>query len=371
MTRPDDDLGDRLRDVLRTGTDRAPVLADVAGAARARRTERVRHRAIAGAVAGALVLAGFAVALPHLNGESKGSPSPAAPVSTAVSPDPTPTDFRGRAWIPDGWRSETYDGIEMAVPDSWRYGDLDQSCILPDDNPVYDRPGGFSTAVGCFGPQGYGVRFEEPRAVDPDALRPDSPSVDGKPVREFPEGSAVRTATIGMTMVLLVLKDAALADRVIATVHAVGATDANGCTSTADVPGLGKATTVPDVGGNVSVCRYSPDRGRHLEESELLSGADSAAARAALAAAPVGTGPDASRKNCIDTPGLEEVVELRTTAGPLAWVHFADCRGHGIDLGSSTRQLTKDVMYWALSPGWSGGIDVPGVVDRIRDLPEN
>ena len=93
----------------------------------------------------------------------------------------------------------------------------------------------------------------------------------------------------------------------------------------------------------MTVCRY--DAAGLLEQSELLTGPDLTAAELALWAAPAATATD-----CDSPPA--QTIRLASVA--------EDAR---IDLSCGTlvvhgeaRRLTKDVLYWALSPGWSGSV---------------
>jgi hypothetical protein len=358
MDETDEQFNARLTDALRHGTEEVLPTPELAASARTLRATRRKRRLVSLGTAGAVVAAVVvAFALPHGGGSS--NPSPAGSNTT--------DRLDGTSWIPDGFRSESVGDIELAVPKSWPYGDLTQWCIAQyPELPMFSRPGGVSTSVGCLGPGGFGVQFVEPSKVDPDAT---TKLPGGEETRAFPEGAAVRTKVIGNQMVLLVLKDAQLADQVIKSVHQIKAYDANGCAPEEVVPKAGEATTVAATTGPISVCRYSGNGTVSLEKSELLTGADADDLRAAIAAAPAGTGPDQGEDECTDIPGeAQPVILLRTTTGPLAWVRYGPCRGKAIDLGSSTKKITADVLHWVFSPGYSGAI--PGGLNfEFRELP--
>jgi hypothetical protein len=106
------------------------------------------------------------------------------------------------------------------------------------------------------------------------------------------------------------------------------------------------------------VCRY--DGTGALEQSEALFGEGAGKAVTALQAAP---DPGA----CADTSkGSQphEVVVMKA-AGVSARVDLVDgCPRVTVD--GKVRELTADVVYWALSPGWSG--EVPAGVPLPSEL---
>ncbi len=118
--------------------------------------------------------------------------------------------------------------------------------------------------------------------------------------------------------------------------------DPNGCRSryTPD------AANPPE--GALSICRY--DDTWALEQSEALVGEDAGAAERALQAAP-------EPGECSDTSkGSQphQVIVLQA-AGVSATVDLVDgCPRVTVD--GQVRELTPDVLYWALSPGWSGSV---------------
>jgi hypothetical protein len=130
--------------------------------------------------------------------------------------------------------------------------------------------------------------------------------------------------------------------------------DPNGCTtSRAEAP----PTEVPD--GVMRICRY--DEQGLLEQSETVTGPQVDQAAAALEAAPA-IDPKAF------CPGDAErnvpVVRLHTADIHASVDLGGDCaRIHGL---GPDRQLTSNVLYWALSPGWSGS--VPGNVPLPEEL---
>jgi hypothetical protein len=140
----------------------------------------------------------------------------------------------------------------------------------------------------------------------------------------------------------------------------------NGCPVHQDVPGIGRAGVLAaEDDGPLSVCRYALGvDGPNLEDAF----AGSRVTSDALRAAPRGTGPDAGPGTCEDWPE-DTAVALVGDAGVVAWIHYAGCSGHGVDLGDGdTRRVTADVMRVVMTPGWSGGTigEIP-LPDQVSD----
>lgn len=343
MTEQHDDLETRLAAVLRAQTAGTPRSTDLAAAARRLNGTRRRNLLLTVATMAAVVVAiTTTIVLVGGNPDRPSSPSPAPPAS-----------FDGTDWIPDGFRAESYDGIEIAVPEDWRYGDLSQWCV-PEDHeaPVFDRPGGISTLVGCIGPGGYGVQFLQTGETD----------LEGAADREFPDDAAVRSRSFDHLRVLVVVRGETLADQIIGTAHEIVGLDTAGCAGSEQLSLARTPDLTPDEGGPISVCRYDVHSNRaSLVQSELLSPSDSESARAALDAA-----PEARPARCSAENGAQgEVVLLRTAEGPLAWVHTFSCLGTVVEWDGTVRKLTPDVLHWAYSPGWSGVVP-DGVNFRLR-----
>jgi hypothetical protein len=94
-----------------------------------------------------------------------------------------------------------------------------------------------------------------------------------------------------------------------------------------------------------------------LEQSELLNGPDAARALAALEAAPA----KGDRVCTLELSGPRIRV---TTSDAEGWVTLDACQGFSWVDGE--HDLTPDVVYWVLSPGWSGGVD--GDVPMPKEL---
>lgn len=129
-----------------------------------------------------------------------------------------------------------------------------------------------------------------------------------------------------------------------------GGTDPNGCRAR-DIGA--PPTTEP---GQMSICRYTPDG--WLEQSERLSEADTVKAVTALNAAPNGAEPlrVSFCPSDPDDPGT--VITMRSPDYDAEVVLDKPCTLNTSFRSESDgyRKLTRDVMYWALSPGWSGSL---------------
>jgi hypothetical protein len=113
------------------------------------------------------------------------------------------------------------------------------------------------------------------------------------------------------------------------------------------------------------VCRYSGDG--WLAQSELLTVEESRQFEAAVADAPLDT---ANLAGCTQLgPPIGRVAAGSGGALGSVSIVFEDACSfrNGVFLSGTKRELTPDVLYWALSPGWSGAVDgsVP-LPDQLR-----
>ena len=315
-----------------------------------------RGRRTAVLTAAAAVAAALAIGVPVvLSGGAASGPGPGSEDQARL----------GTGEVPQGWRVESWGDLTWAVPDEWGYGTIDQWCADRGDGrrsraePVVQRPNVLSTLVGCHPARGLGLQVSvgaSAPATDPEA---------------YVEGAAVAQRRFGDATLTVSTRSSQLTERVLATARRFQGLDPHGCPATADPVAArdGGAAGAPAVGGRLSVCRYAlRGPGAVLDQSELLSAADSARAWEALGSAPEGTGPDADPDSCGGWPA-EQAVLLRTAAEDVAWVHHDGCSDHGVALlGEGSRRLTEEVLHWAISPGWSGGWDgsVP-MPQRLRE----
>jgi hypothetical protein len=325
------DLEQRLAEVLRSGAEGAPDATGLAGGARSRARQRRRTHLVNAAVVVALAVA-----------------APATWVAVGGDDGPRPTDRPQTAADPestgDGWRWESWHGVTVQVPDTWGEGPLSTWCLDGDEPlPRVQRPGGVTASIACTPALGYGLTFQ-----DVDDREEFSWPVVHQDGGGWPEENVVGARGLGGVLVEVVTPDEELAQRVLDSAHAIGADgDPNGCTAR-----LGGDPVVPD--GAVSVCRYD-DTGL-LEQSEALVGQHAGDAVRALQAAPEPTA-------CADssTGSQPHGVVLLRAAGTTARVDLVpDCPRVTVD--GDVRELTPDVLYWALSPGWTGdatGLPLP------------
>lgn len=340
------DLETRLTEALHAGSESAPEGAGLAEEARARaRTRRRARMAAAGAVAVAALA--VPVAVVAMAGDGGSGKAPVADKTTATDLEPVETG-----------RWESWHGVTVLVPEDWEYGD--QSAWCADGRSVetfrVTRPGGVSEMLACTPMSSYGLSFQE---ID------DREPFDWPVVKQtgdaWPPGTYVGAHGENRVLVTVAGPDREELLDVLATIRTVDDVDPNGCP-------LGDDPTVTGDADSMSVCRYDGSRGI-LVQSERLVGDDVDAALAALDAAPETT----YAPPCPEPVGGPEqvtqyVVMLHDgTRYSVAW-EGEQCRDHGVFVDVRERRtLTADVLYWALSPGWTGSVDgnVP-LPDQLR-----
>ena len=339
------DVETRLSEGLAGTAARAPHPTDLAAGARSRL--RRRRRTTAAVVAAALAVVAIPVGVVAVVGGP--DPDPGAPDRR----DSTVADS-----LPADWRTETWRDLSVDVPPGWTYGGGTDWCTSGRDvagtPPQVSRPGGVIPMIACEPSYGYGVHFSEPSSGE---LPPGTEGVVQQyRGSRYPDGSWIGYAATGAAAVWVVTDDRTTTRQVLDSATPVGEVEANGCATRVEM-------VSPTTNEQVSVCRYSADG--WLEQSELLSRQDSSAAVEALNAAPLAE----QGRPC--SPGLSGG---SPTIGLLGGQAFAQvvlegpCTGiQDSSRGTSARRLTPDVLYWALSPGWSGslGRDVP-VPDELR-----
>jgi hypothetical protein len=321
------DLESRLADSLREGAQDAPSAVGLAAAARTRARQRRRTKQ---GVAAAVVVLGVGLPAAIVAG---GQGDPADP---SMADDPVELDNG----VPDGYRVESWQSVTIEVPDTWGYGSISQWCVggdLGPPTPVVDRPG-VSTQVLCSPASGYGVSFAPSEGHDVQWPVAEQNS------EAWPPGTFVGATTVDDVVVTVAVPDARVAMEVLGSARRTGPEgDPNGCSSSVDEP----RPDLPE--GVMAVCRYD-ERGL-LEQSEALTGDDLEAAFSALESAPFHS------VDCVAAPPERHVVVRMSTAQLRADVQLSEACPAVSGLGSGTRELTADVVYWALSPGWSGALD--------------
>lgn len=344
-------LEDRLSGALRrrAGDDESESVAGLAAGARARAARRARRRTAGVVVAAALAVAAVPTVI-ALNGSSPSvgpAPSPPATSDGVPTPDDPPTGVRVESWR----------NLTVSVPPGWGYTGSGTDWCAADgtpNRPTVARSEGGARSIGCTPQLSYGLHFVDGSAIrwavesgEVWQYRWDSPDQ----VKMYPEDAWLGHFRVGDQALMVVTRDEATARAVVDSARKVTGTDPNGC-APRDVSDVATGD-----GDRWSVCRYSGDG--WLVQSELLTADQSAQFLAAVQAAP----PVDSAMSCpAPAPDDESVgrvvVGNGSDLGSVSLVFESYCPGaNGVFLSGTTRQLTADVLYWALSPGWQGGVD--------------
>lgn len=331
------DFEARVAEVLRSESAAAPDAIGLADAARSRARTRRRTRAAAVGVIAIAVLA-LPVGVVALTGDDDGV-GPAADRATPTT-EATPTSPKP---FPDG-RWETWHGVTVRVPGDWAYGSQSTWCAGGGsaETFVVDRPGGPVEAIACSPASSYGVTFQDIEMADDAPF--DWPVVT-QTGEAWPAGTLVGAHGENGVLVTVAGPDRDLVADVLSTVSVYGPVDPHGCSATDDGgPGMAGA-------GEVPVCRYDAD-GR-LVQSEKLTGAEAEAATAAVTSAPDGGVANRCLNAATDefvVMGIEgDRVEVRYGGNVL-------CGDRGLFVEGVRHDLTAGLLYWALSPGWSGSV---------------
>ena len=323
------DFEGRVAEVLRSESEAAPDAIGLADAARGRARARRRTRVALVGGAAVVVLA-VPVGVVALGGDGGPGKTPVAQNSTATDPGPA-----GR------W--ESWHGVSVQVPEDWQYGDLATWCADGGSAEEFrvGRPGGTSPMIACTPGSSYGVTFQEIDEAEPF----DWPVVT-QTGEAWPAGTYVGAHGEDGVLVTVAGPDREEVSAVLSTVTAFDGVDPHGCTATADEPA--------EHGELMSICRYDAD-GR-LVQSERLSESDSATALQ-LVQATVGSDADCFGRDT--TPSSFVLMSTREEQFRVVFESEA-CETRGVftaDGGERLGRLTPDVLWWAISPGWSGAVD--------------
>ena len=329
------ELEARLTQALRARSELAPTAERLLPRARTRARARRRGRL-------ALAAVGVAVAL-------------AVPFGVVVGLRGGGVDTP--AVEREGTRTETWHDVEIAVPASWSHGILSTWCTKGRGSvptPVVERPGGAVLSLDCGEPRhSYGVQFLTVDQVNPDVPLGQYRWGAGPAARSYPNGAWVGDVALGHVGVRVVARDESTARAIVGSARVVEKVDSNGCAVRLEEVSASRAE-------RFSVCRY--DTAGWLVQSELLSPDDTGLALAALESAPATQAPPCPARSPSERP---EQVVLASRSGVYSVVWEAACEAdQGVFSGTEHNRLTADVMFWALSPGWSG------VVDGTVPLPE-
>jgi hypothetical protein len=343
MTPTDDDpVVAQLRASLDRAASAAPDALDgpFREAAPTRRRRRVA-RILAGAIA---VAALIPIALVVVRGENANTT-----VTTSLK--------HGSTAAEPGWRWEMWSNVQIQVPDSWaRDQDITQWCLIRDQAKGFvSRPQTIHTQVGCIGPDDYQAPTQGPLLafLDPS----ENPELG---TRTYPNGT-VTIERVGQVTVMVVAKDDKLRQRILDSAEIVGEVNGAGCPTATAVPLIGDASSTGPAVANldhvdtVSVCRYYDNDNAY---AYTLTGAKAAGLLSALRKAPTGRGPDRPAECAPGVPEREAGL-YRLWSDNVAtdvWVHWDNCRGHGIDDGVTQRVLTAGTLSPLLGVAWSGQI---------------
>lgn len=324
------DFESRLGDALAAGAEEAPDGSGLAAGARGRARRRRRTMVVVAAVA-VVAVVGVPIGVLALNdgGADRGD----------GANDPTASP---RA--PGDTRIETWHDIQIEVPASWSYGARSAWCAGGDvDEPVVERPSGGTLAIACMPSYSYGAAWVDPEMTETEPVHPSGQvwQYQAGDVAEYPPGAWLGHWYDDQDMVQVAAADKETVQEILDSVQRVDDIDGNGC-PVVDDGGVGDVAD-----DEVAVCRYSADG--QLEQSERLVGGDAVRARSVVE----GAGEDSRGDLCRNGPG--EYVAM-TVAGGRAEVQYSGqaCIDRGMFIGDERRRLTSDVLYWALSPGWSG-----------------
>ena len=255
--------------------------------------------------------------------------------------------------MPPGTRVESWRNLTVAVPADWGYGGGSDWCADEGSGnpPEVSRPEGAVRDILCAPQLSYGLHFIDGSAI---SWARDSGDVwqygwdTPEQVKMYPEDAWLGHFRVGDHALMVVTRDEAAARAVVDSAREVRGSDPNGC-----APRDGADVAAGD-GDRWSVCRYSGDG--WLVQSELLTADQSGQLLAAVQDAPLRT----TDVPCATDPERvgRVVVGDGSDLGSVALVFESFCPGeNGVFMSGTVRELTADVLHWALSPGWSGGVD--------------
>ena len=313
-----------------------------------------------GARIGAVVLACAAVAAgivgvsSVLNGDGSGQAGMPADRGRAAS---TPAD---------GWRWESYQSIEVQVPEDWDYGVTGSPpCLVKKvQRPYVGRPGAVQ-AIGCrdpLPPLAYRASYlwfdRESRNPAVPAGTAEHGIVDGRTpdVQPADHGWVEETRLVDDLHVTVLSDDDSLRRRILDSARLIVGSDANGCTP--DHPLAHQPQGRPALTGglkslgtveSVAVCRYAigalvGDRRAPLIAGSAVTGNAAAAMVDAITSAPGGNGPNDNE--CIDTYGSDVLVLTvhGSNHDQEVLIRYSGCNFNGTDDGVTLRQLTASLL---------------------------
>ena len=273
--------------------------------------------------------------------------------------------------LPDGWRWESFGGVQVGVPGDWGWDNgsqrISQWCVdgrPAQPGPAVGRPG-VSTLVACRDvDEGVPSEMLVRRTGEIVAFEP----ITGDPPP--PDQGDRRTVTVGEVAVLIQTRDPQLRQRIAETVHEVDV-DAYGCPADDPAahrpqnrpPDVGDLADLVDGAGSshivVSACKYRidyPDQPADpppLLASKLFTGSEAEELVDAILAARSGGGPNAPDQCKAEYAYGDELTVLHVhvagqagneATGQRVVVTYSGCDHNGIDDGHTVRRLHRDVL---------------------------
>ena len=270
----------------------------------------------------------------------------------------------------EGWRWESYQTIELQVPDDWGYGTTSMPpCLVRELRPPYvGRPGAIR-AIGCRDPYPelayrasylwFGARS---RGAAAEARLADRGIASGSRtpgVRLADHGWTEETRSVDGVLVTVLSDDDTLRGRIFASARVINGRDVNGCTP--DHPLAHKPQGRPaSTGGlasigsveSISVARYAirvrttpsfDNRSAPLIASSTITGEAAQTLVNAITNAPEGSGPNV--EDCLDSYG-QQVMVLTVHGSERdqeVLMRYNGCHFNGTDDGETLRQLTAQI----------------------------
>ena len=271
----------------------------------------------------------------------------------------------------DGWRWESYQTIEIQVPEDWEYGTTGSPpCLVKEMRPPYvGRPGGIR-AIGCRDPYPqlayrasylwFGAKSRNPPAEARLAEMGIASGSRTPGVRPADHGWIEETRSVDGVLVTVLSDDDSLRQRILDSARVIDGKDFNGCTPDhplARTPQGRPASTggLASIGSieSIAVCRYAipvgtnprfAERRAPLIASSTLNGEAARTLVDAITSAPEGSGPN--EEDCLDIYGSQVMVLTvhGTDRDQEVLMRYNGCHFNGTDDGVTLRQLTSDIV---------------------------
>lgn len=320
--------------------------------------------AAAGAVLVVIALAGL------ITGLTRRTPGNTAAQGSAAG-------AHGLQRAPDGWRWESYGGVQATVPSTWQWSVTDARWCTPGAThlPNVGRPGPVA-AVLCASTEPP-INLRAPHAWFQPA-RGRSPGIR----RAVGDGWIEYLRTVNGVQLRVLDNNRSRAERIMASLQPIRRLDNAGCSTS--TPALrdpkwrptptSLSQTIKQHVKTLSICRYQlpgsgmPSPPVPLLSSSVLSQRLAAQLTRALADAPAGGGPD-SPANCSPRAALGDeliVAWIATNSGTSqVIIRYSGCAHHGIDDGRTLRSLSRPVIKLFLT-----GPNTPssGLTAAVADL---